>query len=354
MGQPMRESRAVAARSQCASVERSTASDRAREQRLLQLGIARGDLVDHRAGDGCWRPWAHVASAGLSTRTNDVNDVASPSALDRAGVDARQHRCAAPTRSAHLGVGTDRVRPGAAARPASRPAPSASSATSRSSTSRGASSCCSSLIGVPAPAPLALGRPAGSSTGARPRPPADSGAHLRCRVARRRRRSRCSSASRGSATGSSARWCPRRIATSATPGGVPRRRHDRRRPRTSGQSPRRPTSSSSPRARSPSAVDFRRIAWDLEGHHVQMAVVPSLSDISSGRMTMRPVGGLPARPRRAAAEPRGLTRPQARLRPRRRERSLLAARAARHARLRGPDQAPGRRPGALPPDPRRP
>ena len=43
----------------------------------------------------------------------------------------------------------------------------------------------------------------------------------------------------------------------------------------------------------PSAVDFRRIAWDLEGHHVQMAVVPSLSDISSGRMTMRPVGGVP-------------------------------------------------------------
>jgi exopolysaccharide biosynthesis polyprenyl glycosylphosphotransferase len=43
----------------------------------------------------------------------------------------------------------------------------------------------------------------------------------------------------------------------------------------------------------PSAVDFRRIAWDLEGHHVQMAVVPSLSDISSGRIMMRPVGGLP-------------------------------------------------------------
>jgi exopolysaccharide biosynthesis polyprenyl glycosylphosphotransferase len=43
----------------------------------------------------------------------------------------------------------------------------------------------------------------------------------------------------------------------------------------------------------PSAVDFRRVAWDLEGHHVQMAVVPSLSDISSGRVTMRPVGGLP-------------------------------------------------------------
>ncbi|MGW5238149.1 sugar transferase [Monashia sp. NPDC004114] len=43
----------------------------------------------------------------------------------------------------------------------------------------------------------------------------------------------------------------------------------------------------------PSPVDFRRIAWDLEGHHVQMAVVPSLSDISSGRIAMRPVGGLP-------------------------------------------------------------
>jgi exopolysaccharide biosynthesis polyprenyl glycosylphosphotransferase len=43
----------------------------------------------------------------------------------------------------------------------------------------------------------------------------------------------------------------------------------------------------------PSSADFRRLAWDLEGHHVQMAVVPSLSDISSGRMMMRPVGGLP-------------------------------------------------------------
>ncbi|WP_245603730.1 sugar transferase [Intrasporangium oryzae] len=43
----------------------------------------------------------------------------------------------------------------------------------------------------------------------------------------------------------------------------------------------------------PSAADFRRIAWELEGHHVQMAVVPSLSDISSGRIMMRPVGGLP-------------------------------------------------------------
>jgi exopolysaccharide biosynthesis polyprenyl glycosylphosphotransferase len=43
----------------------------------------------------------------------------------------------------------------------------------------------------------------------------------------------------------------------------------------------------------PTSAEFRRIAWDLEGHPVSMVVVPSLSDISSGRITMRPVGGLP-------------------------------------------------------------
>ncbi|MDN5791256.1 MAG: sugar transferase, partial [Micrococcales bacterium] len=43
----------------------------------------------------------------------------------------------------------------------------------------------------------------------------------------------------------------------------------------------------------PTTADFRRVAWDLEGHDVQMAVVPSLSDISAGRISMRPVGGLP-------------------------------------------------------------
>ena len=61
----------------------------------------------------------------------------------------------------------------------------------------------------------------------------------------------------------------------------------------------------------PSAVDFRRIAWDLEGHDVQMAVVPSLSDISSGRMAMRPVGGLPlvhVEPPQSLAASRGLKR----------------------------------------------
>ncbi|WP_374968290.1 sugar transferase [Terrabacter sp. BE26] len=61
----------------------------------------------------------------------------------------------------------------------------------------------------------------------------------------------------------------------------------------------------------PAPVDFRRIAWDLEGHDVQMAVVPSLSDISSGRMAMRPVGGLPlvhVEPPQSLAASRGLKR----------------------------------------------
>lgn len=43
----------------------------------------------------------------------------------------------------------------------------------------------------------------------------------------------------------------------------------------------------------PTAAEFRRIAWGLEGLPVQIVVVPSLSDISGGRMEMRPVGGLP-------------------------------------------------------------
>lgn len=42
-----------------------------------------------------------------------------------------------------------------------------------------------------------------------------------------------------------------------------------------------------------SPADFRHVAWDLEGRDVQMVVVPSLTDISAERVTMRPVGGLP-------------------------------------------------------------
>lgn len=42
-----------------------------------------------------------------------------------------------------------------------------------------------------------------------------------------------------------------------------------------------------------SPADFRRMAWDLERHDVQMIVVPTLADVSSQRMDIRPVAGLP-------------------------------------------------------------
>lgn len=61
----------------------------------------------------------------------------------------------------------------------------------------------------------------------------------------------------------------------------------------------------------PSAADFRRLAWELEGRHVRLSVVPSLSDISAGRMNMRPIGGLPlvsVEPPRSIEAARGLKR----------------------------------------------
>lgn len=78
----------------------------------------------------------------------------------------------------------------------------------------------------------------------------------------------------------------------------------------------------------PSATDFRRIAWDLEGHQVQMAVVPSLSDIT-GSDGHAPGRRPAARARRAAPEPGRLTWPQAGLRLRRGD-APAAARRARH------------------------
>ncbi|HQZ85789.1 MAG TPA: sugar transferase [Actinomycetota bacterium] len=39
--------------------------------------------------------------------------------------------------------------------------------------------------------------------------------------------------------------------------------------------------------------DFRRMAWSLENHDVQMVVVPALTDVSSQRLDVRPVAGLP-------------------------------------------------------------
>lgn len=42
-----------------------------------------------------------------------------------------------------------------------------------------------------------------------------------------------------------------------------------------------------------SPEDFRRLAWKLEEHDVQMIVVPALTDVSAHRLDVRPVAGLP-------------------------------------------------------------
>ncbi len=42
-----------------------------------------------------------------------------------------------------------------------------------------------------------------------------------------------------------------------------------------------------------SPADFRRLAWKLEGRDIQMIVVPTLTDVSSHRLEVRPLAGLP-------------------------------------------------------------
>ncbi|MBC2962289.1 sugar transferase [Nocardioides deserti] len=42
-----------------------------------------------------------------------------------------------------------------------------------------------------------------------------------------------------------------------------------------------------------SATQMRRLAWDLEHERVQLVVAPSVTDVSSERIRVRPVGGLP-------------------------------------------------------------
>jgi exopolysaccharide biosynthesis polyprenyl glycosylphosphotransferase len=42
-----------------------------------------------------------------------------------------------------------------------------------------------------------------------------------------------------------------------------------------------------------SAGQMRKVVWDLEDHDVQVIVAPSVTDISSDRVRVRPVGGLP-------------------------------------------------------------
>jgi exopolysaccharide biosynthesis polyprenyl glycosylphosphotransferase len=42
-----------------------------------------------------------------------------------------------------------------------------------------------------------------------------------------------------------------------------------------------------------SALELRRIAWELEGSTIELVVVPSLTDVAGPRIHMRPVAGLP-------------------------------------------------------------
>lgn len=61
----------------------------------------------------------------------------------------------------------------------------------------------------------------------------------------------------------------------------------------------------------PRSADFRRAAWDLEDSHVQMVVVPALTDVSAQRLEVRPTAGLPLvylEPPQALAAARGLKR----------------------------------------------
>ena len=38
---------------------------------------------------------------------------------------------------------------------------------------------------------------------------------------------------------------------------------------------------------------MRRLAWELEHEDVQVVIAPSVTDVSSERVSVRPVGGLP-------------------------------------------------------------
>jgi len=42
-----------------------------------------------------------------------------------------------------------------------------------------------------------------------------------------------------------------------------------------------------------SASEMRELAWDLEGHDIDLIVAPSLTDVAAERVKMRPTGGLP-------------------------------------------------------------
>ncbi len=42
-----------------------------------------------------------------------------------------------------------------------------------------------------------------------------------------------------------------------------------------------------------SSSQMRRLAWDLEGEDIQVVIAPSVTDVSSERIRLRPVGGMP-------------------------------------------------------------
>ncbi len=102
-----------------------------------------------------------------------------------------------------------------------------------------------------------------------------------------------------------------------------------------------------------SSTALRRLAWDLEDHaHVQIIVAPNVTDVSSERVSIRPVAGLPLM---------HLGRSRSQLATNDAKRAfdlvgallILAAAVAAAARADGLDQAARRRSRALPADPRR-
>ena len=202
------------------------------------------------------------------------------------------------------------------------------------------------------PAPRPLRAAPGGPRPAPPRPPGQPRRRRRARPSGSTRSPGCSTASAGSATGSWGPGAGLRVGR-ADPRRCPGARHDRRTAAAVGRR-RGATSCSSPAARCLRPADAARRLGPRR-HSVQIIVVPGLTDVASERVRVRPVGGP------AADAPRG-------------------ARARRHAAhgakrvfdlvgsppccslLSAPlfvgtalaDQAARRRPGALPPDARRP
>ena len=102
-----------------------------------------------------------------------------------------------------------------------------------------------------------------------------------------------------------------------------------------------------------SATEMRRLAWDLEHEDIAVVIAPSVTDVSSERVSVRPVGGMPLI---RLEKPRSASRPtprQAHVRHRCHPRPAAALRTdLRVRRLPRVEARPRARPA--PPDPRRP